>query len=59
LQADVTANTPEDKALLERYGLFGPPGIFFNHQGQEHEQVRVIGYVPLVKFGAALGLAGL
>jgi thioredoxin:protein disulfide reductase len=60
LQADVTANTPEDKALLKRYGLFGPPGIlFFNHQGQEHAQARVIGYVPPVKFGAALGLAGL
>jgi thioredoxin:protein disulfide reductase len=60
LQADVTANTPEDKALLKRYGLFGPPGIlFFNHQGQEHEQARVIGYVPPQKFGAALGLAGL
>jgi thioredoxin:protein disulfide reductase len=60
LQADVTANTADDKALLKRYGLFGPPGIlFFNHQGQEHEQARVIGYVPPSKFGAALGLAGL
>jgi thioredoxin:protein disulfide reductase len=60
LQADVTANTPEDKALLKRYGLFGPPGIlFFNHKGQEHEQARVIGYVPPGTFGAALGLAGL
>ncbi|MFX5756567.1 thioredoxin family protein, partial [Acinetobacter baumannii] len=27
LQADVTANTADDKALLKRFGLFGPPGI--------------------------------
>ncbi|MFN5100362.1 MAG: protein-disulfide reductase DsbD, partial [Burkholderiaceae bacterium] len=27
LQADVTANNDDDKALLKRFGLFGPPGI--------------------------------
>ena len=36
LRADVTANNPEDKALLKRFGLFGPPGtIFFDGQGVE------------------------
>jgi riboflavin synthase len=29
LQADVTANSPDDKALLARFKLFGPPGIIF------------------------------
>jgi thiol:disulfide interchange protein DsbD len=29
LQADVTANSDADKALLKRFGLFGPPGIIF------------------------------
>lgn len=29
LQADVTRNTPDDKALLKRFALFGPPGIVF------------------------------
>jgi thiol:disulfide interchange protein DsbD len=29
LQADVTANSDEDKALLTRFNLFGPPGIIF------------------------------
>ncbi|MCX8521722.1 MAG: protein-disulfide reductase DsbD [Rhodoferax sp.] len=29
LQADVTANTAQDKALLKRFGLFGPPGMVF------------------------------
>lgn len=27
LQADVTANTAQDKALMKRFGLFGPPGM--------------------------------
>ncbi|MCL2657099.1 MAG: protein-disulfide reductase DsbD [Betaproteobacteria bacterium] len=45
LQADVTANDAEDKALFKRFGLFGPPGIlFFDAQGKELETLRVIGY---------------
>ncbi|STQ89428.1 protein-disulfide reductase DsbD [Iodobacter fluviatilis] len=36
LQVDVTANTDNDKALLKRFKLFGPPGIiFFNKEGKE------------------------
>ena len=36
LQADVTANDADDKALLKRFGLFGPPGIiFFGKDGAE------------------------
>ena len=45
IQADVTANDAEDKALLKRFGLFGPPGIiFFDKEGNEHRSARVIGY---------------
>ncbi len=45
LQADVTANNDDDKALLKRFGLFGPPGIlFFDANGGEIKDVRVIGY---------------
>ena len=45
LQADVTANDDDDKALLKRFGLFGPPGIiFFGREGQEIFQARVIGF---------------
>jgi protein-S-isoprenylcysteine O-methyltransferase Ste14 len=29
LKADVTANNADDKALLARFQLFGPPGIIF------------------------------
>jgi len=43
LRADVTANNPDDQALLKRFKLFGPPGIiFFDHRGAE--VLRVVGY---------------
>ncbi|WP_426073380.1 protein-disulfide reductase DsbD [Janthinobacterium sp. DSP2-3-3] len=45
LQVDVTANDADDKAMLKRFQLFGPPGIImFNQQGQEIAQSRVIGF---------------
>ena len=45
LQVDVTANDADDKAMLKRFQLFGPPGIImFNPQGQEIAQSRVIGF---------------
>lgn len=55
LQADVTANTAEHRALLKRFNLFGPPGIiFFNAQGKELPDPRVIGFMPADKFDAEL-----
>ncbi|MBK6865318.1 MAG: protein-disulfide reductase DsbD [Ideonella sp.] len=60
LQADVTANSDDDKTLLKRYGLFGPPGIlFFDPRGTEQVDARVIGFVPPQQFNEALRLAGL
>ncbi|HSY28357.1 MAG TPA: thioredoxin fold domain-containing protein, partial [Burkholderiaceae bacterium] len=55
LQADVTANSDDDKALLKRFNLFGPPGIiFFDKAGHEINGGRVIGYQDADKFGASL-----
>lgn len=55
LQADVTANTAEQAALLKRFNLFGPPGIiFFDRSGREIQGLRVIGFQPADKFTAAL-----
>ncbi len=52
LQADVTANSDDDKALLKKFGLFGPPGIiFFDPSGKE--KGRIIGYEDPVKFLAS------
>ncbi|PWB42262.1 MAG: thiol:disulfide interchange protein [Rhodocyclales bacterium] len=58
LQVDVTANTDEDKALLKRFNLFGPPGIiFFDRQGQERQGLRVVGYQPADRFIKVLNTA--
>jgi thiol:disulfide interchange protein DsbD len=53
LQADVTANSDADKALLKRYGLFGPPAILL-FDGAGLERARVIGYQDAVRFQQAL-----
>ena len=53
LQADVTANNDDDKALLKRFSLFGPPGmIFFGLDSVESG--RVIGFENADKFAASL-----
>ncbi|MDP8567904.1 protein-disulfide reductase DsbD [Methylophilus aquaticus] len=50
LQADVTANSPNDVALLKRFQLFGPPGIiFFDGQGQQLTPI-IKGYQPAGRF---------
>ncbi len=55
LKADVTANSADDKALLARFGLFGPPGIiFFEAGGQEIKNVRVVGFQDATKFTTSL-----
>ncbi len=47
LQADVTDNTAEDRALMQRFSLFGPPGyIFFSAAGNEISGLRVTGFKP-------------
>ncbi len=54
LQADVTANSPAQRELLARFGLFGPPGIvFFDGRGRELPG-RVIGYQPATTFLASI-----
>jgi thiol:disulfide interchange protein DsbD len=55
LQADVTANSPENQALLKRFGLYGPPGILiFNQNSEEQKEQRVIGYMPPQRFAERL-----
>ncbi len=60
LKADVTANNAQDRELLKRFNLFGPPGtIFFDAQGREVAGTRVIGFQDAERFVATLQRAGL
>ena len=55
LKADVTANDEIDRALLKRFGLFGPPSmVFFDEDAGEIEEFRVQGEVDVARFSAHL-----
>jgi thiol:disulfide interchange protein DsbD len=60
LKADVTANNTQDRELLKRFSLFGPPGtIFFDASGREIRPARLIGYQNSGRFLDTLKTAGL
>lgn len=54
LQADVTANDAQDRELLRRFRLFGPPGIVFFAPGGRELPERVVGFQGADRFGAVL-----
>lgn len=55
VQADVTANNADDRALLKRFRLFGPPGImFFEPGGKELAEARVVGFQDAKRFTESL-----
>ncbi|MDR1661209.1 MAG: protein-disulfide reductase DsbD [Azoarcus sp.] len=58
LQADVTVYDDAHKALLQRFGFVGPPGIvFFDAAGRLRNDLRVTGFMPPEKFAALLDRA--
>jgi thiol:disulfide interchange protein DsbD len=60
LKADVTKNDVQDRELLKRFSLFGPPGtIFFDAGGNEIRSARLIGYQNTGRFLDTLKTAGL
>ena len=56
---DMTDSTPAQRALLDRYQLFGPPAILlFDGKGDEWRDLRVVGEVDADTFAARLSSAG-
>ncbi len=43
LRVDVTENTLDDRELMQRFQIFGPPALLFFEQGLELSQARLIG----------------
>ncbi|WP_456383760.1 protein-disulfide reductase DsbD [Hydrogenimonas sp.] len=43
-QVDVTRNTPEEKAMMKHFGIFGPPAVLFFEKGRELKEKRISGY---------------
>lgn len=59
LQVDVTANSADDRALLRRYGLIGPPALLiFGADGRERPGLRTVGFIEAAPFAALLARAG-
>jgi thioredoxin:protein disulfide reductase len=55
LRADITRNDAEDRALLQEFGLFGPPTfLFFSPTGEELTDFRLQGEVDRHRFAAHL-----
>ncbi|MGB5866301.1 MAG: protein-disulfide reductase DsbD [Arcobacteraceae bacterium] len=44
VKVDVTKNTDDDKALMKKFNLFGPPAMIFYENGKEITSQRIIGY---------------
>ncbi len=56
---DITDSTEEQRTLLDRYKLFGPPAIlFFAPNGEEWADIRVVGEVDAATFAERLRTAG-
>ncbi|HET9022943.1 MAG TPA: thioredoxin fold domain-containing protein, partial [Burkholderiaceae bacterium] len=44
LKADVTANDAVDQALMQRFGIIGPPMSLFFVDGAERRELRLTGF---------------
>ena len=53
LQVDVTANSEDDKKLLKKFSLFGPPGIVFFDK-DNNQIFKIIGYQDSEKFYSSI-----
>ena len=55
---DITASNREQRTLLDRYQLFGPPALmFFGKDGVEHVEVRVVGEIGATQFAERIAAA--
>ncbi|WP_312936872.1 thioredoxin family protein, partial [Pseudomonas sp.] len=55
LRLDITESNAEQRTLLDRYGLFGPPALlFFAANGDELRAQRVVGEVNVEDFVTVL-----
>jgi len=58
IRFDITASNAEQRALLDRYQLFGPPALmFFGKDGVERADVRVIGEINAKDFAERVARA--
>ncbi|NEZ02859.1 protein-disulfide reductase DsbD [Wenzhouxiangella sp. XN201] len=54
LKSDITAYNDDHKAMLQHFGLIGPPAYLFFADGEELERYRMFGFMGPDEFGALL-----
>lgn len=55
IRLDMTASNDDQRRLLDRYRLFGPPAVlFFNSAGEEMTGARVVGETTAAAFAAII-----
>ena len=54
VRIDVTKNDVEDKKLLKRFNVFGPPAIIFFKNSKELKSLKVVGYKNAQEFALQL-----
>ncbi len=58
IRFDMTDSNAEQRALLDRYKLFGPPALlFFGKKGAELADIRVVGEINATAFAARIARA--
>ena len=58
IKVDVTDNDDDAKQLLKEFKLIGPPAmIFFDRQGNERREFRLVGFLAADKFSAHVNKA--
>ena len=58
IRFDITESNAQQRALLDRYKLFGPPAVlFFDRSGQEISDARVVGEIDVAQFAERLNRA--
>ena len=50
LKIDVTQNSEEDKKLMKKFNIFGPPAMIFYKNGEEEKDKRIIGFKNVTQF---------
>ena len=51
IKFDITESTQDSDKFLNDYKLFGPPAIlFFNTDGDEYKEARIVGFVDANEF---------
>lgn len=54
VKIDITKSSSEDKALMKKFSIFGPPALVFYKDKKELENLQISGYIEPLRFAKVL-----